>query len=279
MVSMAGAGRWRRALGWRLRLTLAGAALGLLPLFEGEWLAAALAAVGGGLVAGTWAHACSGGRSAAVAVGTGIVVLFGGAFAVSQWPTGVIRAPWLDWFAVWILVGCGCSVALIVDWCVHQRGGIVHMGVFGTMRLPNAIGLMTLLTAVPLLFLCCAGFHLNDAALRSAPGTNEILPLPSTLRLVSAGPCLRGGSSSGCTADFVVSPTDGAGREVTVARLADHLHRRGWPLQAANSSYDGCRPVGGILSWTPHCMSLYPDPVPWRPTPTGAVVVSISNLD
>jgi len=120
----------------------------------------------------------------------------------------------------------------------------------------------------------------GDGQLRFSAADSEILPLPSHLNLVSADHCASGGSADNCTAIFVVTSTTGADRPSTVLLLVDHLRRLGWPLQPGHTTYSGCRDVGGILTWTPHCMWLYVDTDPsTRRSPTDkAVIVYIDNL-
>jgi hypothetical protein len=117
-------------------------------------------------------------------------------------------------------------------------------------------GLITVSLAV---IWCCALFVFldYDGALRFAPRDSEILPLPPTLRLISADHCLGPrGSARACTAEFVVTAADRATRAVTVTRLVEHLRRLGWPLQPTHDAYSGCRRIGGILHWTSHCLVL-----------------------
>jgi hypothetical protein len=286
--SVAGIGRWaRHPIGWRSRLSVAGAALGVLPLVQGEWLAAPVAGIGGLVVVGGWAVGTSGGRTVGMAVGTGLLASLTAVFAVSQWPRGLISPPPDDWLAGWLLIGVGCLVGLVVDWSVHASDGVVRLGATGVVlstrqAVHAAAGLITTSMAV----ICCGGlfapFFLNsDGALRFAARDGEILPLPPTLHLISADNCADGGSSGNCTAEFVVTARDGAARAITVDRLVDHLRRLGWPLLLHQSAYHGCRETGGILPWTPHCLWLYADaePMPARsPTRPEAVTVYIDNL-
>lgn len=110
----------------------------------------------------------------------------------------------------------------------------------------------------------------------------SFLPLPPSLRLVSADTCADGGSSGNCTAEFVVIAAGGASRTTTVIRLVEHLRRHGWPLQPERGVFTGQRQTGGILNWTGHQMWLYADVEPasaLRPAPPlNAVVIYIDNL-
>ncbi|MEV1329888.1 hypothetical protein AB0J20_09970 [Micromonospora costi] len=216
------AGFVRRAsspVGWRLRLTAAGTALGLLPLWQGQWLVAPVAGVAGLLVVGAWAWGSSSGRAVGVVVGATLVTSLAAVFAVSQWPHGLINAPWFDWFAGWLLIGGGCIAALVVDWIVHASGGRVRIGPTAlTVPVRQLVTAVAALVTVGLGCACC-GFAVvldeDDGALRFAARDSEVLPLPPTLHLMSADNCADGGSSGNCTAEFVVTATNGATRAVT----------------------------------------------------------------
>jgi hypothetical protein len=245
-----------------------------------------VAVIGGLSVVGAWAWGTSSGRTVGMAVGAGLVALLVAVFAVSQWPRrGAISAPWFDWFAGWLLIGGGCVAALVVDWIVHASDGLVRIG-----ATPDAVPVRPLVNTVAalatasLVFGCCMLVIVldeNDGALRFAVRDSEIRPLPPTLRLISASPCVSGGSAGACRAEFVVAATDGAARAVTVARLVDHLRRLGWPLQPSRSAYFGCREIGGILPWTSHCLVLDVDADHERARPRTqpeAVMISITNI-
>jgi hypothetical protein len=260
--------------------------LGVLPLWQGQWLVAAVAGVGGLSVVGSWAWGTSSGRTVGVAVGAGLVTFLAVVFAVSQWPRrGLINPPWFDWFAGWLLIGVGCVAALLIDWIAHASDGLVRIGPTARPRpVRQWVTAMTAVVAAPLVFGCCMIAMVldeNDGALRFTPRASEILPLPPTLRLISAGPCVSGGSAGGCRAEFVVAAADGATRAVTAARLVDHLRRLGWPMQTTQSAFAGCRDIGGILPWTPHCLVLHvdADPTPARPPiDPDAVMISVTNI-
>jgi hypothetical protein len=163
---------------------------------QGEWLAAVVAGVGGLVIISTWAWGTGSGRTVGVAVGAGLLASLAAVFAVSQWPQGLISAPWEDWFAGWLLIGTGCLAALVVDWKVHASDGRVRIG--STARpvqvRQQITAVMTVVTA-SLVFGCCMLVIVivivividdNDGALRFDPRASEILPLPPTLRLISA---------------------------------------------------------------------------------------------
>ncbi|MEV4813864.1 hypothetical protein [Micromonospora avicenniae] len=61
----------------------------------------------------------------------------------------------------------------------------------------------------------------GDGRLRFSARGDEVLPLPTSLRLVSADTCADGGSSGNCTAEFVVMAADEADRTTTVTRLVE----------------------------------------------------------
>lgn len=284
MSSRAGFGWWA-SIGWRSRLGAAGAALGVLPLVQGEWLAAAVAGYVGLVVVGAWAWGTSSGRTVGVAVGAGLVASLAAVFAVSQWPRGLISPPWSDWLAGWLLIGGGCLAALVVDWYVHASAGGVRIGATGlVLSVRQWITAVTGLATASLVLICCCGIFVfleYDGALRFTARDSEILPLPPTLRLISADPRADCGSSGACTAEFIVTAVDGASRATTVDRLVGHLRRLGWPLLLHAGGYAGCRETGGILPWTSHRLWLYADaePTPTRPpTAPEAVIVYISNL-
>ena len=282
---MAGIGRWvQDPIGWRSWLSTAGASLGVLPLWQGQWLATVVAAVGGLLVVGASAWGTSSGRRVGVVVGAGLVALLAAVFAVSQWTRGLINPPWYDWFAGWLVIGVGCVAALVVDWIVHAADGRIRIGATARgVPVRQWVTAVAALAIVSLVVVCCGSVVVldeNDGALRFAARDSEILPLPPTLRLISADHCADGGSSGNCTAEFVVTAADGVTRAVTVARLVDHLRRLGWPLQPTHSAYFGCRDIGGILPWTPHCLVLHIDNDQQHarlPTHPDAVTVSIDN--
>lgn len=285
-VSLRAAFRWVRGpVGWRSRLTQAAAALGFLPLLQGEWLGALVAVVSGLVVVGAWVWATGSGRIVGVTVGTGLLAALVAMFAVSQWPRGLIRAPAEDWFAGWLLIGGWCLAALVIDWYVHAANGYVRLGPAEWVPVRHVIAIMTVFVAICLGFCCLGVVSLfdNDSELRSVPRSSEILPLPPTLRLIYTGPCEREGSAGGCGADFVVTAADGAPRTVTVTRLVEHLRRHGWPLQQHTAGYSACRDVGGLLHWSQHCLVLdvdrLLDDVEKRPrTPPEAVLIYISNI-
>ncbi|MDG4759402.1 hypothetical protein [Micromonospora sp. WMMD710] len=137
-----------------------------------------------------------------------------------------------------------------------------------------------------MLLLCGCGLGVlgsdGDGRLRFTVRDDEVLPLPTSLSLVSADSCADGGSSGNCTAEFVVMAADGAGRTRTVARLVEHLRSRGWPVQPENRVYRGTRETGGILNWTPHRLWLYADVEPATPLrsapPPDAAVIYIDNM-
>lgn len=266
-----------------MRLSAAGATLAALPLWQCQWLVAPVAGVAGLLVVGAWAWGTSSGRRVGVAVGAILVISLAAVFAVSQWPRGLINAPWFDWLAGWLLIGGGCVVALVVDWIVHVSAGRVRIGATASVSVRQWLISVAALATVSLVLGCCGlavVLDENDGALRFAARDREVLPLPPTLHLLSADNCADGGSSGNCTAEFVVTATDGATRATTVDQLLDHLRRLGWPLLLHHSVYHGCRETGGILPWTPHCLWLYADaePMPARsPTPPEAVIVYIGN--
>ncbi len=216
-----------------------------------------------------------------------MVALLVAVFAVSQWPRGLIGAPPGDWLTGWLLIGVGCLAGLVVDWYVHACDGVVRLGATGVVLSARpAVHAVAGLITVSLAVICCCALFVfldYDGALRFAPRDSEILPLPPTLRLISADHCLGPrGSARACTAEFVVTAADHATRAVTVTRLVEHLRRLGWPLQPTHNAYSGCRRIGGILHWTPHCLVLDVDAEPTtlsRPrTPPEGVIAYISNI-
>ncbi|WP_124770497.1 hypothetical protein [Micromonospora inaquosa] len=129
--------------------------------------------------------------------------------------------------------------------------------------------------------LVVVGFD-GDGRLRFPARDDEVLPLPTSLHLVSSVTCADGGSSGNCTAEFVVMAADGADRTTTVTRLVEHLRSGRWPLQPEEGVYRGSRETGGILNWTAHRMWLHVDVEPAKvrqpAPPPEAVVLYIDNL-
>lgn len=269
---------------WRWWLTAGGAALALLPLGQGAPMVAVVAAICGLIVVGAWAWGTRSGRPAGVAVGVALIAGQGAAFAFSQWPRSLVAAPWLDWFAVWLLVGVVCLAALVIDWNMHHFSAPHLTGENRTAGRAQWVASMATLTTVVLLCGCGTGVAWldGDGKLRVPARNDEVLPLPASLRLVSADICADGGSSGNCTAEFVVMAADDADRTTTVTRLVEHLRSRGWPLQPEHGAYRGSLETAGILNWTAHRMWLYADvePVSELPptAPPEAVVIYIDNL-
>ncbi|GAA0372695.1 hypothetical protein GCM10009541_13940 [Micromonospora gifhornensis] len=250
----------------------------MLPYWQGARWPAVVAAVFGVIVVSAWAWGTRSGRGVGVVVGVGLIVVLAAVFVVSQWPRGLTVAPWLDWFVVWLLVGAVCLAALVVDRLWHA-----------SMVEWNWLTVRWFASVVPLagvVLLCVGGLGIaqidGDGRFRTSVGDDEILPLPTSLRLVSADTCASGGSSGNCTAEFVVTATDGASRQTTVTRLVAHLRERGWPLQPEQGSYSGSRDISGILHWRPHRIWLYAEAEPASAlppaTPHDAVHVYIDNL-
>lgn len=268
--------------GWRWCLSAGGGGLVVLPLGQGAPLVAVAAAISGLIVVSAWAWGTRSGRGVGVAVGVVFIAVLAAAFAVSQWPRSLIAAPWLDWFAIWLLAGVVCLVVLVIDRKVHpspQRAGWnLEEG-----KVPRVASVATLAAVV---LVCGCGLGIvgtdGDGRLRSQPTYDEVLSLPTSLRLVSANLCADGGSSGNCTAEFVVTAADDADRTRTRTRLVEHLRGRGWPLRPERGVYRGSRQTGGILNWTAHRMWLYADAESasaLRPAPPpNAVVIYIDNL-
>lgn len=270
--------------GWRWWLSAGGAGLVVLPLGQGAPRVAVVAAIFGLIVVGAWAWGTRSGRAVGVAVGVVFIAVLAAVFAVSQWPRSLIAAPWLDWFAVWLLVGVVCLATLVIDRSVHPFSSPRRVGwnlAAGKVRWVAPVA-----TLAAVVLVCGCGLGVvgvdGDGRLRFPAHDDEVLPLPASLRLVSADTCADGGSSGNCTAEFVVTAADDADRTTTVTRLVDHLRSRGWPLQLERGGYRGSRETGGILNWTAHQMWLYADAesaAALRPAPPpDAVVLYIGNL-
>ncbi|MFF5219538.1 hypothetical protein [Micromonospora sp. NPDC000442] len=264
--------------GWRWWLSAGSAGLVVLPYWQGAPWPAVVAAVFGVIVVSAWAWGTRSGRGVGVVVGAGFIVVLATLFAVSQWPRGLPVAPWLDWFVMWLLVGAVCLAALIIDRIWHA-----------SMVEWNCLTVRWIASVVPLagvVLLCGGGLGIaqidGDGRFRVPVRVDEILPLPTSLRLVSADTCASGGSSGNCTAKFVVTANDGASRETTVTRLVAHLRARGWPLQPEHGSYSGSRDISGLLHWSPHRIWLYTEAEPatvLQPAaPQGTVNIYIDNL-
>lgn len=268
---------------WRWWLTAGGAALAVLPLGQGAPMVAVLAAICGPVVVGAWVWGTRSGRAVGAAVGVVFIAVPAAAFAVSQWPGNLVAAPWFDWFAVWLLVGVVCLAALVIDRSAHPFSSPRLGGGNRTAGKVRWVASMATLATVVLLCGCGLGVveYDGDGRLRFPVRDDEVLPLPTSLRLVSADTCADGGSSGNCTAEFVVMAADGADRTTTVTRLVEHLRSRSWPLQPEHGVYRGSRETGGILNWTSHRMWLYADvepaAVPRPAPPPDAVVLYIDN--
>ncbi|MEH1169677.1 hypothetical protein V6V47_30295 [Micromonospora sp. CPCC 205539] len=269
---------------WRWWLTVGGAALVLLPLGQGAPVVAVVAAICGPIVVGAWAWGTASGRLVGVAVGVVFIAGQVASFALSQRPTSLVAAPWLDWFLVWLLVGVVCLAALGFERRAHPFSPTRVAGGNPAVGKRRWVVSMSTLAAVVLLCGCGLGIvgYDGDGRLRFPARDDEVLPMPMSLRLTSADSCADGGSSGNCTAEFVVMAADSVDRATTVARLVEHLRSRGWPLQAEEGAYRGSRETAGILDWTAHRMWLYADVEPasqLRPAPPAdAVVVHIDNL-
>ncbi|MER7444625.1 hypothetical protein [Micromonospora avicenniae] len=270
--------------GWRWWLTAGGAGLVVLPLGQGAPRVAVVAAIFGLIVVGAWAWGTRSGRAVGVAVGVVVIAVLAAVFAVSQWPRGLVAAPWLDWFAVWLLVGVGCLAALVIDRRVHPFSSPRLAG--GNLPAGKVQWVVSMATLATVVLVCGGGLGVvgedGDGRLRFSARGDEVLPLPTSLRLVSADTCADGGSSGNCTAEFVVMAADEADRTTTVTRLVENLRSRGWPLRLDHGVYRGYRETGGILNWTAHKMWLYANVEPasvLRPAPPpDAVVIYIGNL-
>ncbi len=269
---------------WRWWLSAGGIALTLLPLGQGAPMTAVVAATFGLVVVGAWAWGTRSGRAVGVAVGVVLIAGQAAAFAISQWPRSLIAAPWLDWLMVWMLVGIVCLAALVIDRSVHPVSSPHLAG--GNLTAGKVHWAASTATLATVLLLGGCGLGVvgsdGDGRLRFPARDDEALPLPTSLRLVSADACADGGSSGNCTAEFAVMAADGADRATTVARLVAHLRSCGWPLQPEARGFRGSRETGGILNWTAHRMWLYDDVEPvsaQRPSPPpDAVVIYIGNL-
>jgi hypothetical protein len=107
------------------------------------------------------------------------------------------------------------------------------------------------LAALAVMPFCALPFVLeySGGALGFGPDTAEVLPLPAPLQVLSYNTyCV---DLFSCVVDVDVTSTDGVPPAVTKERLATHLVREGWPVAG-----DGCRRVGGFLSWHRHCVGL-----------------------
>jgi hypothetical protein len=254
-----------------------GLSLGLLPLLQGQWQVAAVAAIVGGMVLAGWSIGTSSDRRVGIAVGAGLAATMVAVFVVSQWPRGPYTPPYIDWLLCWLLIGVGCVVGLVVDASVHRARArrLAEPARSAARSAAGAPGVAVGMIATLLVCGCCGlGFTLEDdrGALRFFVADEEVLPLPPTLQLVSADQCAGSGASGNCTAEFVVTAADDADQATTVGRIVGHLRHLGWPLEQRGESYRGCRKSGGVLPWSPHCLWLDTD----RSRP-GAIVISVDN--
>ncbi|SCE96001.1 hypothetical protein GA0074695_2472 [Micromonospora viridifaciens] len=140
-----------------------------------------------------------------------------------------LQAPWLDWFAVWLLIGVVRLAALVIDRRVHPFSSPYRVGwnlAAGTVRWAASVATLATVALV-----CGCGLGVigadGDGRLRFPARDDEVLPLPASLRLVSADTCADGGSSGNCTAEFLVTAADNADRTTTITRLVEHLRSRG----------------------------------------------------
>jgi hypothetical protein len=231
-------------------------AVGALPLLQGQWASAAFGGAVGLVVVGGWGVGTNRDPSVGVPIGAGLLAMLVTLFAVSQWPSDRLAAPFLDWLLCWMLLGAVVLAALLVEPAARRSNEAPRF-----RYLPWTAAVLPLCAVV---MLCCCGYALlvvedTGGTLRFTTRDAEVLPLPPTLRLLWSDKCAGSGSIGNCTAEFVVAATDGAGRAVVVERAVDHLRDLGWPLKPGNGGYYGARETAGILPWRRHDLWLYTD--------------------
>ncbi|GAA3194666.1 hypothetical protein ACFO1B_03380 [Dactylosporangium siamense] len=257
----------RLSVRWRQGLSAAGIAVGLLPLVQGEWRTALVAAVLGQIVVGVWAWGTGFGPVVGITVGAVLATGLAAAFAVSQRPrAGLLLPPAEDYLVVWVAVGLVAVAAVLVEGLTRglKRAGWAVLGA-ALVLLPCA---------------CCTQTfsRIDEDSWRFLVRDQEILPLPPTFQLAWGDRCASGGTSGNCTAEFVVTATDGAARTVMIERLADHLSTLGWRMETDSGGPRGRFAVGGILAWREHKLWFSDETAHRRrPAPAGSVVIFIDN--
>lgn len=200
-------------------------------------------------------------------------VVFVGLFCWSQLRADVFTPPIEEWAIACALVGIGLLlVALgrdLVNWSNAARtpsgpaidGRARPGGVWRGLAVGSGLLLSCCLA-------CCAPLtkftvdepfddEMPGALLQSHARPSEWSPLPAGA-LVIATECFNLGSHGKCNDVKVLSPVGGVTRDKLVARIIANYRAHGWPLEAQGhgESYEGCRPVIGILRWADHCMQV-----------------------
>lgn len=237
-------------IGWRLLLGSVGLLLGFLPLGRGQWLAALAGGIVGLLVVGTWAWGSSG-KLLGLAVGGGLVAAMVGVFAISQWPRGQLVPPAADWLGFWMLIGVAPPAVLVVEWAV-RRSGWHHQPLSVTASAQQASRIAVAAVLAAFLLICACGYAVvgtdNDGVFRFAARDSEVLPLPPTLRLISANSCADGGSSGNCTRAAATSTDSCRGDPIACGSTPTPSHHR--PTQKPSLSTSTTLPTArSAIGW------------------------------
>jgi hypothetical protein len=235
-------------LRWRLSIVVSGALLGILPLLHGQLLDAILADVFGMAILCTWVWSIPDFRRG---VGTGLILaaVLLGTYMISQWPWRPVAPPFMDWMAVWLVIGWAGIVVAIAGQAERKD-----------QPTPMALILAPIPIILVLVLACCGWAVIvgdENGQLRFEARPAEVLPLPPTLRLLSSDMRASCGNSGSCAAEFVIVSADAASSSLTADRVAAHLRDRGWPLTGDRET-DCVR--AGFLPWRPHCIWLDTDP-------------------
>jgi hypothetical protein len=108
---------------------------------------------------------------------------------------------------------------------------------------------------VGVMVLCCTPLAFTLSSNPFVPGSDEVLPLPADLVLVSDED--RGCGSGVCTRTVTVTGSTGQAAEGVYNQVVEHLRRQhGWRLDTEGY---GCRPAGWLVDRTQLCVSVRAD--------------------
>lgn len=119
----------------------------------------------------------------------------------------------------------------------------------------RAVGWGLVAGHVGLMVLCCTPLAFTLSSNPFVPGSDEVLPLPADLVVVSDED--RGCGSGVCTRTVTMTGSAGHAAQVVYNQAVEHLRRQhGWQLDAEGY---GCRPAGWLADRTKLCVSVRVD--------------------